>query len=382
MLPFRTPPADPTPAGTRLIPTRGEPVNSSLIPAARLWPVLALLLLPLLSTGCSEPIDDGSFPRLTGDYFGQEPPGAEPRLFGPGWITTGMLTRDVAVMPDGDEIYFCVASAGYRYSAILVTRRRDGVWTQPEVAPFSSNPEWMDLEPAISPDGSRFFFLSNRPVEAGGEAGNSDIWAMDRTAVGWSEPYNLGPPINTEAQEFFPSPTRDGTLYFTRAEQGTRIHHIWRSRPADDGYQEPELLPEQVNCGQNRFNAFVAADESYVIVPAGGLPDTEGGVDYYITFRAADDTWSEPQNLGAPANSADGNEWSAYVTRDGRYLFFMSARQPDRDPAAPLDYGAMLTGHGRPQNGNADIYWMEAGFIEGLRTRPLDEAATEEVGHE
>ena len=44
---------------------------------------------------------------------------------------------------------------------------------------------------------------------------------------------------------------------------------------------ETELLPEQVNCGANRFNAFVSPDESFVIVPAAGMEDAYDGVDYY-----------------------------------------------------------------------------------------------------
>ena len=332
-----------------------------------------------LFAACGEPGPESAFPVLTGDYFGQTPPGAEPELFAPGLVCSGLLDRDVTMTPDGDELYFCMTAAGYKYATILFTKRVDGVWTEPAVAPFADNPAWMNIEPAISPDGARFFFLSNRP-DGDEQAGDSDIWVMDREGDAWGEPYNLGAPINSDAQEFYPSPTADGTLYFTRSEPGTRIHYILRSRLVDGVYQEPERLPSQVNCGRNRFNAFVAPDESYVIVPTAGLADTRGGVDYYITFRSEDDAWTEPLNMGDRVNSSDGSEWSASVSPAGRVLFFMSARQPDLEPDAPLDYGRLLDMQSRPQNGNADIYWMSADVIGELRTAAY--AAGQEDRHE
>ena len=44
--------------------------------------------------------------ELRGPYLGQEPPGLEPRLFAPGVVSTGLATRDLAMTPDGDELYF------------------------------------------------------------------------------------------------------------------------------------------------------------------------------------------------------------------------------------------------------------------------------------
>ena len=347
---------------------------------------LAALCLPLslmLATGCGAPITGDDFPELTGAYFGQTPPGAEPELFAPGLITTGLPTRDIAITPDGREIYYCVASPGHAYSAIVVTHLENGRWTRPEVASFSSHPEWSDMEPAISPDGQRFFFLSDRPrsPDTGDSEKNYDIWVMDRRGDRWDPPRNLGEPVNTAAPEYFPSVTEDGTLYFCRADPATRVHSIYRARFVDGAYLEPELLPAEVNIGRNRFNAFVAADESYIIVPAVGIEGGYGGVDYYISFRSPDDAWTGPVNMGDKVNSADMSEWSPYVTRDGRFLFFMSARRPGRDETAPRDYGEMLRLQDRPRNGNADIYWMDAGIIEELRATAL--ARTEEDdGHE
>jgi hypothetical protein len=329
---------------------------------------LSLSTLLLLATSCA-PDNNSSFPTLTGDYFGQTPPGPEPELFAPGFITTGMPTRDVVITPDGNEIYYAISTPSHDFSTIVASYRIDGVWTKPEVAAFSSDSRWKWAEPMISPDGQHFFFVTTKPDPSSAddvERDDYDIWMMDRTDTGWSEPYNPGPPLNSPTNEFYPSVTSDGTVYFTRAGEN-RSESIFRCRLVDGQYQEAELLPSQVNCGSGRFNAFIAPDETYIIIPAFGLENTYGGVDHYISFRSEQDTWTEPLNMGNRVNSSNMNEWSATVTHDGKYLFFMSGRRPNFDDKAPLDYGRMLDMRNAPQNGQTDAYWMDASVIEDLR---------------
>jgi len=332
---------------------------------------LLCLIGAACSPFCSDEPESGvtsTFPELRGPYLGQEPPGLEPRLFAPGVVSTGLATRDVAMTPDGDELYFAV-TVGAR-TMIMVTKSVGGTWTEPVVAPFSGR--YLDIEPAISPDGKRFFFLSTRPQPGQEEKPGwvyQDIWAMDRLGDGWGEPYNLGPPVNSDAPEYFPSVTADGTLYFTR-EGEDRVSATYRSRLVDGAYTEPEKLGPEVNCGGNRFNVFVAPDESYAIVPAMGREDSLGGVDYYVVFRSADDVWSEPINLGEAVNQPEGREWSASLSPDGKYLFFMSSRTA-ADGGLPLTgstINELLGISAQPGQGSSDIWWVSAEVIE--RSRP------------
>ncbi len=327
---------------------------------------LTVIIAFSILTNCGS---EGDFPVLNGKYMGQPPPGDKPELFAPGIITTGMYTRDIAMTPDGTEIYFCISIGRYAYAKILVTKLINGRWTQPEVAPFSTNPDYMDIEPFISPDGKRFYFLSTRPdIEAGETEGDQDIWVMDRIGNTWSEPYNLGDPVCSDSPEFFPSVTNDGTIYFTRNES-PRQSFIYRARLVDGKYAEPERLPEQVNCGPTHYNAFIAPDESYIINCIPGREDSYGGTDYYIIFRNEDDTWSEPINMGDKVNTAGTTEYSPYVTPDGKYFFFMSSRlKPESERETEhITFSYLKKTFNEPQNGNSDIYWMSASFIEELR---------------
>ena len=326
-----------------------------------------------LSAQSQAPGGPEAIPGASGAYLGQSPPGDTPVLFAPGIVSTGMLDRDIAMMPDGSEIYFGVAGPAYAFSAIMVTRRLpDGRWTAPEVAPFVAPYPARDLEAAISPDGKRLYFLSDRPpAGSDGPYGNSDIWVVDRTGGGWGEPYNLGAPVCSADQEYFPSVTRDGTLYFTRQKKGERGNFIYRSRLVDGKYAEPEKLPGQVNAGPAQFNAFVAPDESYLIVAIVGRPDAIGRSDYYVCFRSTDDSWSEPVNLGPKINVPDAEGYSPYVTPDGKYFFFMSNRSAGLEQMRGRRLSRTETQriHTSPGNGSADTYWVEAAFIEALRPR-------------
>jgi hypothetical protein len=309
--------------------------------------------------------DAGSFVVISGDYFGQATPGDSARLFAPGIISTGMAERDFAITPDGNEIFFCREAGNFRFVTIFYSRRSNGVWSVPEVFEYCTNPAYKYVEPHISPDGNRLYFISTMPADSS-SAGNEDIWVCTRTDGKWSEPRNPGAPLNSASKEFFPSVTVDGTVYFTHLDTVACEEFIYRSRLADGVYLQPEKLGPNVNIGRARYNAFIAPDESYIIIPAYGMPDSYGATDYYISFRDKLDNWSKPVNMGPRVNSSSQREWSASVSTDGKYIFFMSDRPGGTGPAK-LSTETLLDFHNSPQNGNPDIYWVGSALIERLR---------------
>ncbi len=330
------------------------------------WLVLMSLICCMGIFGCTEDKPE-SFPELSGPYLGQKLPGDSAELFAPGIVSTSLISRDIAMMPDGKEIYFSTSTPDYRYWSIFVTKEIDGKWTEPEVVHFA-NPDYWYIEPSISFDGKKMLFVSNINSSTAG-FGGFDIWAVDRIGNSWGEPYNLGRPINTSGGETFPSLTKDGTLYFTRGNPGTTIEHIYRSRFVDGYYQTPEQLPDAVNIGSHRSNAYIARDESYLILPVLDAEDSRGGRDYYIFYRDKEDNWSKPINLGDKINTSSRFEYSPYVTNDNKYFFFMSAKYNIdisfvKGPMTIAKLKALLD---QPENGNIDVYWIKADFINNLR---------------
>ena len=297
-------------------------------------------------------------------YLDQPPPGNEPALFAPGIVSDGLPNRDMAITPDGKEIYWSSNLRDFGISVILVSREVDGAWTEPEVAPFSRDPAMVYYEPHVAPDGERFFFVAQK---AGQEA--NDIWVMDREGKSWGEARRMDAPINSDGKEYYPSLTRDGTMYLTREDGEPGTEAIYRSRLVNGKYSEPERLPEQVNSGRSRFNAFVDPDERFIVVPVLGGADSAGAIDYYVVFRNAADEWSQPVNLGSKINTPGHREWTPYVSPDGKYFFFMSTRAPAA-PEAPQDgysRAYLEQVHAGAENGNSDIYWIDASVIWELK---------------
>ncbi len=299
----------------------------------------------------------------TAEYMNQLLPGDSAIIFAPNIISNGLINRDVAITPEGDEMYFGIASRSYAY--ICFSKRVDGRWTEPEIAPFSGNNMFYDFEPHISPDGKHFYFLSTRPKkEQEPKPGwvYQDIWVMDKTNSGWGEPYNIGEPVNTEDGEYYPSVTKFGKLYFTR--EAHNKNSIYRSKFENGKFQTVERVNIPVDSA-NIYNSFVSPDESYLIFCCSELKDKIGNTDYYISFQSKDNIWSKPLNMGNKVNRKGDFASSAFVTRDGKYLFFASNRiQLIQGKATFKNLVEMA---GKPGNGSTDIYWIKADFIEKFR---------------
>ena len=172
---------------------------------------------------------------------GYDADGFAARIVAPGVISTEADEVGAAFTPDGRTLYFTRRSpttSTPTVSVIFVSRLANGRWGTPEVASFSGR--YRDSSPALSPDGSRPFFLSYRPRDPGGKArDDADLWvaeATDSTHGRWSEPRNVGPPVNTDQNEGSPSVAADGTLYFSSDRKGGRGgFDIYRARPAGSG---------------------------------------------------------------------------------------------------------------------------------------------------
>lgn len=90
-------------------------------------------------------------------------------------------------------------------------------WTNVTQLPFNSK-TYSVSNPSISKDGKTLYFNSNMP----GGIGGNDIWKVEiKEGDVYGTPENLGPKVNTEGNEQFPSITEDNVLYFSSsAKQG------------------------------------------------------------------------------------------------------------------------------------------------------------------
>jgi Tol biopolymer transport system component len=306
-----------------------------------------------------------------GDYLGQTPPGNEPLLFAPGIISNGLINRDITISPDENNIYFTSSTPDYSFATIFCIKRDGKYWNKPEVVTFGKEPAYTTIEPCLNTDGTKLYFVSNKPVNDTSSEEDMNIWMSEKNNETWNEPKLLGEAVNSKQGEFYPTVTKNGTLYFTREEEN-RVNYIYRSKLVDNKYTKPEKLPDQVNCGRNRFNAYISPDESFIIIPATGVENNVTGANYYISFRNENDEWTEPINMGEKINTNLGRGWSASLSPDGKYLFFMSSKSLQKEQVPDeLSYDFFDQLQTQPQNGNSDVYWISADVINNLKSRAL-----------
>lgn len=288
-----------------------------------------------------------------------------PELFAPGVVSTGLYERDLALSPDGREAFFSIMGG---FSVIASTRFEQGRWTAPQVAPFSGGPVVMDAEPAFTPDGQRLVFLSTRPKDGSAPKPgwvNQDLWQVVRTGQGWSAPMNLGAPVNTDDEEFYPSFTRTGTLYFTRGREDGKVSEVWRARWDGARFVEAEPLPAPINGSGPVFNAAISPDERMLVFCAARRPGSLGPSDHWISFRTPDGAWSEPRNLGAPFNGPGQQALAPSFSPDGRTFFFATTRRTLAQPG-PRTYADIQRERSLPGNGNGDVWRVDAKVLEAF----------------
>jgi hypothetical protein len=218
----------------------------------------------------------------------------------------------------------------------MVTRVRDGAWTEPVVVPFVENQ--FSFEPLITPDNKRLYFMSGKPIP--GYAGPPmNLLYVEREKDGWSVPKDPGAPFNP-AQAMFVSSTLDGVLYMTDISKGPGQEKIAISRPVDGEYQELKDLGAPINRSTASMYPYIAPDETYIIYvtkkTSGKFTDV-----LTISYKKPDGAWHEPQEIDMGMDVG-----LPFVSPDGKYLFF--------------------TGGERRKS---DIYWVSAAFIEELRPK-------------
>ncbi len=154
-----------------------------------------------------------------------------------------------------------------------------------------------DCSPAISADGQRLYFASNRP----GGYGGYDIWMTEKSGGEWSMPNNLGQAINSELDEISPSLTGDESkLFFVRADDsgpwGIPMAHIFRSVYWNDQWGGAEIMPAPVTSESLESCPAIsyAGDKLYFISTRPN--DLPGELGVWVSYRQ-NEQWLEPTPL-------------------------------------------------------------------------------------
>jgi len=206
----------------------------------------------------------------------------------------------------------------------------DGTWTPSHNVGTPLNTDNNEGAQAISADGNYLFYTAcNRK----NDFGSCDIYISQNIGNKWSEPKNIGSPVNTIHWESNPSPSADGkVLYFASGNRSDSRggRDIYMSKKDENGnWSEPVNLGDSINTSKNEYAPFIHPDGKTLYFSSDGWPGL-GGQDIYFSKLKNDGTWTTPKNIGYPINTFY-DDFGLIVNTKGNMAMYSSNREGSRD---------------------------------------------------
>lgn len=230
------------------------------------------------------------------------------------------------------RLLVCAGVAAALTFVSIVSAQHFGDWGAPvngESIPGTSselNTTANEGYPILSPDGLSLYIVSDRP----GGLGGLDIWVARRASTDnpWGAPENLGPPVNSSANDWSPTPVPGHGLFFVSARTGgCGSDDIYFARFNNSDWDDPQNVGCQINSTASEASPSYFEDENghailyFSSFSAGGfLPDVgapDSDIYYSVDFG--------PAQLAPGLNTA-ANDNRPNVRKDGREIVFDSTR--------------------------------------------------------
>jgi outer membrane protein OmpA-like peptidoglycan-associated protein len=163
------------------------------------------------------------------------------------------------------------------------TGKEEFVWSGLESLGTNINTEtgW-EAQPSLSSDGKLLFFATVREHSTPDAAGNPtiDIYYSKRAEDGsWGMAKSIGETINTAGQEKAPFMHTDSrTLYFAcNSRPGAGGYDIYYTRQNDDGsWTQPKNIGVPINTAEDEHGLIVATDGKLAYYASKGIPGARG----------------------------------------------------------------------------------------------------------
>ena len=205
----------------------------------------------------------------------------------------------------------------------------NGVWSKARPVGGKINTNFNEGAQNISQDGQWLIFTGCNYPEG---LGSCDLYIAYKTKNGsWTEPENIGPVVNTDYWESSPSLSPDKKdLYFASSQEGGfGGRDIWVTHRLLNGkWSRPKNLGPKVNTSADEGCPFIHADNQTLYFNSNGHMGY-GMTDLFLTRKINDSTWSDAENLGYPINTID-DEGSLIVASDGKTSYYASDRSDSK----------------------------------------------------
>lgn len=205
------------------------------------------------------------------------------------------------------------------YITLVARKAVGGKWGEP-VELEVLNPARLNVKGGncLSFDGNMLVYSSRKGETIGG----FDLWYMTHDGSKWSNPRNLGLPVNSTLQDSYPSLSPDGNrLFFTRCsaidDSGGRDCKIFvskRKRGRVKGWEAPVELSAKINNGNSLLPRMLS--DNRTLVYSSDKSGGKGGLDWYYTQIDNDGNWSDPLNIDFINTAEDDLFYSMYYRPD------------------------------------------------------------------
>jgi outer membrane protein OmpA-like peptidoglycan-associated protein/tetratricopeptide (TPR) repeat protein len=203
---------------------------------------------------------------------------------------------------------------------------------QPENLGPAVNSEFSEYWPSLSVDEQILMFTVMLPagIQAGEENAylQEDFFYSTRHEGSWEPRINAGKPLNTSDNEGAQSLTADGkTLWFTACNRrdGQGMCDLYYSNWIEGKWSTPLNAGSKLNSPYSEKHPSISADGRKLFYTS-NRPGGKGSYDIWVSERKAG-VWSEPVNLGDSVNTP-GLEQSPFIHPDQQSLYFSSTGWP------------------------------------------------------
>lgn len=177
-------------------------------------------------------------------------------------INTSANEGAATISGDGKTLVFtsCNRPDGQGDCDLYISFRTGNEWSKPRNMGSTVNSKAWDSQPSLSADGRTLYFTSTR----GGGHGKEDIWVTYQNADGsWLKPVNLGKSINTSGRDMAPSVHMSGsTLYFVSdGHLGMGGLDVFKATlNQNKQWSEPQNLGYPLNTHADEGSVFITPD--------------------------------------------------------------------------------------------------------------------------
>ena len=324
---------------------------------------LPVLILILLMTACSnsdkqEKID---LTQMWGTYFGESFPGSKAESFLKGLVDEEHSVQNFCFSKDGSEFYFVRTTLDDDSATIFFSKKVNDAWSKPTAVSFSG--VYNDTDPFIDSTNNTMYFSSDRPRPGEKESWfDFNIWAAARKDSLWGTPYLIDS-LNSTEDEYYPSVSTDGTIYFASARKESMGYWDIYSFENNSGVTK---VDSPISSKYRDWDPYISPDNKFLLFVSDRPDSGYGSGDIYVS-KKTETGWGTPVNLGDEINTND-YEYCPRISYDGKFLFFTRleatgenfSREKGVDTRNPFEFEYL------PEAGRNVLYWISVDSLKAF----------------